>query len=275
MFRMNIKALRIFIAISAMLSLTACGSLSMQQDSAPTRKVNFSTIPNAVPKVLPESRYGNPKSYTVAGVTYHVRKSAVGFEERGIASWYGTKFHGKLTSTRQPYNMFGMTAAMRTIPIPAYAEVTNLQNGRHVIVEVNDRGPFADNRIIDLSYAAAGKLDMLRKGTALVEVKIINPRTWNKHEEHKIMHEQPKLSHPGQPELYIQVGAFGDKANAEREVKKLHNMVLQDSRIQNINEQGRKLYRVQIGPLKSVEISDIVSKRLRKLGYQHPLALIE
>jgi len=270
------KSPKILFSMAVALLLTACSLMSPQrQDGAPKGKVDFAKIPNAVPKVLPKSPYGNPKSYTVAGVTYHVRKSAIGFEERGIASWYGTKFHGDLTSTREPYNMFGMTAAMRTVPIPAYAKVTNLKNGRYVIVEVNDRGPFADNRIIDLSYAAAGKLDMLKKGTALVQVKILNARTWNQHEKRKSMMEHPQFRHPGKPELFIQVDVFSNRANAEHEAQKLHNMILQGNRILETVEQGRNLYRVQIGPLDSVEISDIVSKRLQKLGYKHPLALIQ
>ena len=133
------------------------------------------SVPDAIPRVEPRSRYGNPPFYDQFGKRYYVLSSSVGYWERGIASWYGPGFHEERTSTGEPYNMYGMTAAHKTLPLPAYVRVTNLQNGRSVVVRVNDRGPFVGNRIIDLSYTAAAKLDMLRNGTALVEVRAIDP----------------------------------------------------------------------------------------------------
>ena len=138
--------------------LTACSSVTVRKDSAPTGNFDASRVPDAKPRKLPKSRYGNPKSYVVFGKRYHVLNSAEGYNKRGIASWYGTKFHGQLTSSREPYNMYAMTAASPNLPIPTFVRVTNLENGRTIIVKVNDRGPFASNRIIDLSYAAAKKL---------------------------------------------------------------------------------------------------------------------
>jgi rare lipoprotein A len=132
-------------------------------------------VPDAVPRIEPRSAYGNPPFYDVFGVRYYVLPSFVGFRERGVASWYGPGFHEERTSTGEPYDMFGMTAAHKTLPLPAYVRVTNLQNGRSVVVRVNDRGPFVNNRIIDLSYTAAAKLDMLHNGTAMVEVAAIDP----------------------------------------------------------------------------------------------------
>ena len=123
----------------------------------------------------PLSRYGNPESYVVYGKTYHTLSSSKGYKERGAASWYGTKFHGKRTSSGEPYDLYAMTAAHKTLPLPTYVEVTNLKNGRTVIVKVNDRGPFHDDRLIDLSYAAAAKLDILPYGTGEVEVRAIDP----------------------------------------------------------------------------------------------------
>ncbi len=123
----------------------------------------------------PRSIYGNPPSYEVFGKRYYVMASSVGYVERGVASWYGPGFHKELTSVREPYDMYGMTAAHKTLPLPAYVRVTNLQNGRSCVVRVNDRGPFVGNRIIDLSYTAAAKLDMLRDGTAMVEVRVLQP----------------------------------------------------------------------------------------------------
>jgi rare lipoprotein A len=135
------------------------------------------SVPDAMPRIEPRARYGNPPFYDVFGKRYYVLSSSVGYWERGVASWYGPGFHKVRTSTGEPYDMYGMTAAHKTLPLPAYVRVTNLQNGRSIVVRVNDRGPFVGNRIIDLSYTAAAKLDMLRNGTALVEVRAIDPST--------------------------------------------------------------------------------------------------
>jgi rare lipoprotein A len=128
-----------------------------------------------VPRYEPRSRNGNPPFYDVMGKRYFVLSSSVGYVERGVASWYGPGFHKVRTSTGEPYDMYAMTAAHKTLPLPAYVRVTNLQNGRSIVVRVNDRGPFVGNRIIDLSYTAAYKLDMLRNGTAMVEVRSLEP----------------------------------------------------------------------------------------------------
>ncbi len=147
------------------------------QDRAPTNagKRDFSRIPDAVPRAEPKSRGGNPASYVVLGKRYQVLDSSEGFVQRGVASWYGSKFHGRLTSNGEVYDMYQMTAAHKTLPIPTYVQVTNLFTNRSVVVRVNDRGPFHDDRIIDLSYAAARKLGITGDGTALVEVRAIDP----------------------------------------------------------------------------------------------------
>jgi rare lipoprotein A len=131
------------------------------------------SVPDVVPRIEPRSRNGNPPFYDVMGKRYFVLSSSVGYVERGVASWYGPGFHKVRTSTGETYDMYAMTAAHRTLPLPAYVRVTNLQNGRSIVVRLNDRGPFVGNRIIDLSYTAASKLDMLRNGTAMVEVRSI------------------------------------------------------------------------------------------------------
>jgi rare lipoprotein A len=143
--------------------------------SAPPAPPALLDVPDAIPRREPRSIYGNPPSYEVFGKRYYVMASSVGYVERGVASWYGPGFHKELTSVREPYDMYGMTAAHKTLPLPAYVRVTNLQNGRSCVVRVNDRGPFVGNRIIDLSYTAAAKLDMLRDGTAMVEVRTLQP----------------------------------------------------------------------------------------------------
>jgi rare lipoprotein A len=139
------------------------------------RPLSPESVPDMVPRIEPRSRNGNPPFYDVMGKRYFVLSSGVGYVERGVASWYGPGFHKVRTSTGEPYDMYAMTAAHKTLPLPAYVRVTNLQNGRSIVVRVNDRGPFVGNRIIDLSYTAASKLDMLRNGTAMVEVRTLEP----------------------------------------------------------------------------------------------------
>jgi rare lipoprotein A len=140
----------------------------------PAPPLDIDSIPDAVPRAEARSAHGNPPYYDVFGQRYAVLPSSEGFVERGVASWYGPNFHGKSTSSGEPYDMYAMTAAHRTLPIPCYARITNLSNGRSVIVRINDRGPFASNRIVDLSYTAAAKLDIIRPGTAFVELRTIS-----------------------------------------------------------------------------------------------------
>lgn len=150
-----------------------------ERDAAPLSSEippNLEQMPDAVPQAEPRSRYGNPASYEVFGKRYHVLPTAEGYRERGHASWYGRKFHGRRTSSGEPYDMFAMTAAHKTLPLPSYVRVTNVKNGRSIVVKVNDRGPFHPGRIIDLSYTAALKLDILKQGAALVEVEAITSR---------------------------------------------------------------------------------------------------
>lgn len=139
---------------------------------------NPASVPDAVPRAEPLIRSANPPEYTVRGHTYHVLKSAKGYVAVGIASWYGPDFQGRLTTSGEPYDMYQMTAAHKTLPIPSYVEVTNLANGKKVVVRVNDRGPFVKNRLIDLSYMAALKLGIVGPGTAKVRVRALPP--WGK-----------------------------------------------------------------------------------------------
>ena len=174
------------LALAAAAGLTGCFTAPIHPSGPTAIEIPPSTaplpappvpqaIPDAVPRVEPRSRYGNPPFYDVFGKRYYVLSSNVAYVERGVASWYGPGFHKVRTSTGEPYDMYAMTAAHKTLPLPAYVRVTNLQNGRSIVVRVNDRGPFVGNRIIDLSYTAAAKLDMLRNGTAMVEVRSIDP----------------------------------------------------------------------------------------------------
>jgi rare lipoprotein A len=174
-------------AIPAALLLAACAHAPPRPSAAPKavpitpptvvpqNPPDVGQIPDAVPRDEPRSPFGNPPFYVVGGHRYVVLHSAAGYVERGVASWYGGEFHGLRTSTGEPYDMFAMTAAHKTLPLPCYARVTNLANGRHVVVRINDRGPFVANRIIDLSYSAASRLDMIRNGTAFVQVEVLTP----------------------------------------------------------------------------------------------------
>ncbi len=249
--------------------------------------VQVQAVPDAVPQFEPRSRYGNPPFYDVFGKRYYVLSSSSAYVERGVASWYGPGFHKIRTSTGEPYDMYGMTAAHKTLPLPAYVRVTNLQNGRSVVVRVNDRGPFVDNRIIDLSYTAAAKLDMLRNGTAMVEVRAIDP-TVPAAEPAISASEQvgsliataaaaetpppaapasaPAPAPPHDATLFVQAGAFADPANAERLAAKLRsggygNVFVRDDRIA-----GRKMYRVRIGPVPDVPEFDRIVDALARAG---------
>ena len=180
---MNVcRALAAPLGIAVAAALTACLSTPRQETPVYTVPPESLTpppipdsVPDAVPRIEPRARSGNPPFYDVFGKRYYVLSSSVGYWERGVASWYGPGFHKVRTSTGEPYDMYAMTAAHKTLPLPAYVRVTNLLNGRSIVVRVNDRGPFVGNRIIDLSYSAAAKLDMLRNGTAMVDVRTIDP----------------------------------------------------------------------------------------------------
>lgn len=243
-------------------------------DSAPARRLDPQAIADATPRVEPKSRRGNPTSYVVLGKRYHTLPSSRGYVERGIASWYGTKFHGRSTSSGEPYDMYAMTAAHKSLPLPTYVQVTNLQNGRTAIVKVNDRGPFHDNRLIDLSYAAATKLGILAKGTGLVEVRALDPGT-------PAPRTQPsdppiiKAGQPAPPALFIQVGAFSSRHNANQLSRRLTSSLGERVRIQQVDNRGQPLFRVQIGPLASVEQVDNLTLDLPRLGIVETHVIID
>jgi rare lipoprotein A len=154
------------------------GRYSMDRDAYPETPEDVANVPDAVPRVEPRSRSGNRSSYSVWGKTYHVLADPTGYVAEGRASWYGTKFQGYDTANGETYDMYKMSAAHRSLPLPTYARVTNLDNGRKVIVRVNDRGPFHSDRLIDLSYAAAARLGILKGGTGRVKVEAIDPVAW-------------------------------------------------------------------------------------------------
>jgi len=262
---------------------------AQSQDSAPDRAVDVSDVKDAIPRVEARSRYGNPASYVVFGKRYHTLASSEGYNERGIASWYGTKFHGHRTSSGEPYDMYQMSAAHKTLPLPSYARITNLQNGKSVIVKINDRGPFHDNRVIDLSYAAASRLDILGKGTGLVEVQTIDPRSHTPEAaKHTVLASKPKVAgtqpvnktetkHTAhKPSLYLQIGAFLSRGNAERLKTRLSSTELPGSlQISEGLSNQKPIYRVRIGPLVSVETADKLTQLLIDQGIEAPRVVID
>ncbi len=244
-----------------------------QADSTPDGGgIDIASIPEPVPQSEPLSRYGNKSPYNVLGQTYYVLPTAAGYDERGIASYYGTKFHGYMTSDFEKYDMYAFTAASKVLPLPSYARVTNLENGRSVIVRVNDRGPFAPNRIIDLSYAAAVRIGIWPKGTGLVEVQGIDPAREN------VEPAPPPVvtaQSAGKPKLYLQVGAFGDPANAQRLADQLRAQDLGAIRVVDAQVGGRDLKRVQIGPLADVDEADRVTQKIDALGLPHAQVAVQ
>lgn len=254
-------------AVFAALLLAACAPVA-PRDGAPAGPTPTSRqLPaDPVPMAEPRSRYGNGPVYEVFGQRYEVLDSSQGYQAQGVASWYGKKFHGRLTASREPYDMYAMTAAHKSLPIPSYVEVRNLKNNRRVVVRVNDRGPFVDNRIIDLSYAAAIKLDMVRDGTGLVEVTALNSvATQARDNPVSGQSEPPPTANAG---IYVQVGAFGDRDNAERRFRLLKERGIGSSFVHREQRGQQALYRVRIGPISGVEHYDRVVADLSRIGIQ-------
>lgn len=248
-------------------------SAASSKDGAPVNPPDLSSLPEPIPRVEPRSKYGNPPSYTVYGQTYTLMESSAGYVERGIASWYGTKFHGQYTSSREPYDMYSFTAAHKTLPIPCYAQVTNLRNGRTLIVRVNDRGPFVDNRLIDLSYAAADRLGILGTGTGLVEVRVIDPRATSAAPA-QIATDNGATPVTTAPNLYLQVGAFQSRINAERLREQLLRKASVVVDIVKATLNDGALYRVRLGPMENVEQADSLNTLIHQLGLGEPHVVI-
>lgn len=233
-------------------------------DGPPDGPVDVSTIPEPVPRDEPLSRYGNPPSYVVYGQTYHVQRKRTLYRERGVASWYGSKFHGRRTSSGEPYDMYRFTAAHKTLPLPSFVRVTNLDNGRSLVVRVNDRGPFKDDRLIDLSYAAAVRLGFADRGTARVAVETVGPG----------IPEPPRTTGAPEPgELWLQAGAFRDAGNAERLRQRLADAGLSPVEVVEAATGTGAIYRVRLGPIDSERRADEIARRLRTLGLDSPQRL--
>lgn len=211
---------------------------------------------NAKPIKQPLSRYGNPDSYAVEGKKYHVLRTAQGYKAKGIASWYGTKFHKKRTSSGDPYDMYAMTAAHKTLPLPSYVRVKNVRNGKEAIVKINDRGPFRSDRIIDLSYAAATKLGLLPTGTAVVEVESIGANGVKSRQLAR---------------YYIQVGAFSNRNTAVQ----MRARVRQFTALPVDVERYQKHFIVKVGPFDNKRRMEILKTKLESKGIKGAFAVLQ
>lgn len=270
------------------LILSGCAKQSnrrVQRDGPPKHMPNLDKIPNAVPKVEPLSRYGNrfkkgkTNVYVEKKRRYKVMSTSKGYKKQGTASWYGTLFHGRRTSSGETYNMYAMTAAHPTLPIPTYVKVTNLQNRKSVVVKVNDRGPFRCNRLIDLSYVAAAKLGILGKGTGHVEVQSVDPRDHGHHNAKRLLAANATTAMPPlqkakppippvaakQPikppptlaeakttapkKMYLQLGTFNQKAKALELIQKIERITKVETSITENKQGTTPQFLVQIGPL--------------------------
>lgn len=270
------------LLLGLMLVVTGCSTTrpgGYFEDDGPHARVpvDISNIPDAVPRDEPPSRSGN-KPYAVRGVSYTPLGSAQGYRERGVASWYGKKFHGRKTSNGETYDMYAMTAAHKTLPLPSYVRVRNLRNGRSVIVRVNDRGPFLHNRLIDLSYAAAHRLGILGTGTGIVEVEGLDG---NEPAPTVATRERPPriavATAPPEsaPRLYLQAGAFTVRENAETLRNRLAAADFKPVHIEPGQVDGNPVFRVRIGPLDTVEASDRLTERMTAQGLPRPIVVVD
>ncbi|MBU2713286.1 septal ring lytic transglycosylase RlpA family protein [Zooshikella harenae] len=280
-------------------------------DGAPNGSFDASQIPDAVPQIHKGPVKNSP--YTVLGKRYYPLKTAVGYQAQGVASWYGTKFHGKATAIGETYNMYSMTAAHKTLPIPSYVRVTNLKNGRSAVVRVNDRGPFAKGREIDLSYAAALKLGFQKQGTTRVRVEGIDPRTYkagnaptsNKPRNNTTAQQSTGSSHllssyqastqskagmyagtVSKPQiasipathskkLFLQVAALQDQQSAFKLRYRLQQLTGMPVKVVEGTETRRPLHKVRIGPLPSSSVVNKIQQQLNEARLGKPHLVVE
>jgi rare lipoprotein A len=223
----------------------------IQQDRGPSDTFDPSQVREVVTVIPPRTTAGNRSPYTVNGRTYQIMPSEEGYRERGFASWYGEKFHGHDTSNGEVYDMFQLSAAHKSMPIPGFLRVTNLENNKSIIVRVNDRGPFHNDRIIDLSYAAAHMLDFANKGTAMVEVEAIMPTIVSNSAPSTARTIATTASSTAAGGQYLQVGAFSDLRAAEQLSARLRNLTSRPVFIRSVETAGSQqtMHRVRVGPI--------------------------
>ena len=228
----------------------------VEQDSAPLRPISQDEVFDAIPQADPILRFGNMSPYVIDGVTYNVLEDYRDYREQGTASWYGAKFSGHKTSNGELYDLYQPSAAHKTLPIPSYARVTNLDNGKSIVVRVNDRGPFHSDRIIDLSYAAAVKLGYMEQGTAQVEVEVM-----------EVVGVEDRRDPLYGNYRYLQLGAFGREASAQTLVEALKPLLTAEVFVSVVESDGTLLYRVRVGPVDDKSHLLAVQQQLQDSGY--------
>ncbi len=276
-----LRTIGLIATFALLILLTACSSRGRERperaperddhryeslDGPPNVPFDVDKIPEPVPKNEPPARYGNHSPYVVFGKRYTVLPRRSGYVERGTASWYGTKFHGRLTSTREPYDMYQFTAAHKTLPLPSYARVTHLKNGKSVVVRINDRGPFVGDRLIDLSYAAAVKLGMHLSGTAPVEVRVLEPGAVGPAPVAAPDPQQTPAVADGRLGWYVQLGAFSERANAFAYRQRLVSAGFSPVRVYSARSRGDTVWRVRVGPFAERAAADAARGRLIDAG---------
>lgn len=306
------------LLLAVTLVLHGCGSKPAKRQATPAKPV--STVPykqskndgapwwdkdvSGIPDATPMPHYGPVKAapYVVLGKKYYPLQSAHQYRQTGTASWYGTKFHGLKTANGETYDLYGMTAAHKTLPLPSYVRVTNLDNGRSVILRVNDRGPFYSDRIIDLSFAAAKKLGYAEQGVARVQVEGIDPEQWwaSRGQKPPVMgswqpepepvvqqaavevYVPPVQQHAGallplevkpveeNPGMYLQVGAFANPDAAQLLRDKLGSLTGASVRVSSVVREQQVLHRVRIGPLSGTGQAENIREQVRLAGLGNP-----
>lgn len=256
---------------------------TLAQDVGPEGDVDISDLEDASPRYEAPRPAGNRSPYTVWGKQYTVMTSAEGYVERGTASWYGKKFHGHKTSNGEIYDMYAMSAAHKSLPIPGYARVTNLDNGRSVVVRVNDRGPFHGDRLIDLSWAAAKKLDYLDRGTARVEVAAINVRPdgsmflagqpWG--EAAPANDQSPPAVAAGDRGIFVQLGSFSRVEPARKMQDSVRQLTGESVRVNPIDTASGRFHRVQVGPFRDASAATREQQRLQLQGFRQAMILTD
>lgn len=276
-----------FVGVCILFALTACNSVpeknqpdpgqsssdkiqqgryAQDKDSGPGEDIDLSHIPDAVPRQETRTIAGNKNPYTVLGKTYHLIKDESSYKERGYASWYGKKFNGYKTSNGEIYDMYAMTAAHKTLPIPSYVRVTNLQNGKTVVVRVNDRGPFHEGRIIDLSYAAAQRIGIHKMGTGKVEVEIVmpnDPPAIPRRAEHAIAAVNDSRLPAN---TYLQIAAFANRDAAKNFAASLATQ-LSFLPVVHSDTQPKEIHRVRVGPFKTNQELQLAREELAKKNF--------
>ncbi|MFV8783520.1 septal ring lytic transglycosylase RlpA family protein [Microbulbifer sp. SA54] len=253
------------------------------RDSGPAVPVDMMATPEVTPVREPIGVAGNKSPYVVNGVKYRILKGVKGYREKGQASWYGTKFHGRKTANGEVYNMYAMSAAHKTLPLPSYAKVTNLDNGRSVIVRVNDRGPFVPGRIIDLSYTAAQKLGYIDKGVARVVVEALDPAALPSASE-TLAIEKDAAARQALPQdasfklpanTFLQVGAYSSASQAEEVRTQLAAAFGYPVSVSPVESGGKSLYRVRIGPIAQQRALVSLRESIEKKSFGQPQVVVD